>query len=138
MSGGECNCDANTSYNNSKSCNCSISTKNVVILAGLAEVSLGKEVRLDVPYLGNVAVSQYNRREGIGAKLVKIGCKVAEKWQEEKTYVAVDIDNLAALKMYEKLNFQLILDESQMIFKRNKKPRMFLSKVNELSNINNQ
>jgi ribosomal protein S18 acetylase RimI-like enzyme len=86
------------------------------------------QVRPDVPYLGNVAVSGDYRRQGLGSKLVKIGKRMAEKWGEKKLYVAVDSTNGPAIAMYEKLNFVKVLDESDNINRRaDKTPRLFMA-----------
>ena len=42
--------------------------------------------RNDVPYLGNVAVLETYRRQGVGQKLVRIGIKIAEKWKENDVW----------------------------------------------------
>lgn len=66
-------------------------------------------------------------RQGIGTKLVLIGCKVAAKWNETEVYVAVDVDNVEAIRLYEKLNFETQLDERDNIFfSSRKKPRLFM------------
>jgi len=83
----------------------------------------------DVPYLGNVLVSEAYRRQGIGSNLIKIGLKVAEKWKYDKLYLAVDIDNEIALGLYKKLGFEVILDERDLINRNiNKKCRLFMAK----------
>jgi len=84
------------------------------------------EVRRDVPYLGNVAVSSARRREGIGSKLVRIAEKLAQKWQEADLFVAVEAGNFPALKMYERMGFKLILDERDNINRRGN--RLFYQK----------
>jgi ribosomal protein S18 acetylase RimI-like enzyme len=73
------------------------------------------ETRPEVLFLGNVAVKQQYRRRGIGSKLVKIGCKVAEKFQEPALFAAVEADNAGALSMYEQAGFQIVLDERDLI-----------------------
>ena len=42
--------------------------------------------RSDVPYLGNVAVQETYRRQGVGQKLVRIGMKIAQKWKENDVW----------------------------------------------------
>lgn len=73
------------------------------------------ETRPEVLFLGNVAVSDKYRRRGIGSKLVKIGCKVAEKFREPALFAAVEADNIAALAMYERIGFKIVLDERDLI-----------------------
>lgn len=69
---------------------------------------------VDVPYLGNVIVNGECRRKGIGSRLVRVGIKVAEKWQDEKLWLAVDIDNNSAIELYNKLGFRVVLDEREV------------------------
>jgi ribosomal protein S18 acetylase RimI-like enzyme len=86
------------------------------------------QVRPEVPYLGNVAVSRECRRQGVGSKLVRIGLKMAEKWGEKRLFVAVDSTNTAAIAMYERMNFNCILDEADNINRRmDKVPRLFMA-----------
>lgn len=81
---------------------------------------------VDVPYLGNLVVDNEWRRNGIASKMVRIVLKVAEKWQYEKLYLAVDFDNSNALSLYKKLGFDCILDEQDMIFgKKKDNPRSY-------------
>jgi len=80
----------------------------------------------DFPYLGNLAVSTEERRQGIGRKLVKLGIKVASKWGDDKLFAAVKIDNMEAVRLYESLGFTLFLDESTDIYRSSTKPpRLF-------------
>ncbi len=61
-------------------------------------------------------------------KLVRIGLKVVEKWGDEKLFVVVESDNSAAIKMYEKLKFSLVLKEEDNINRRmDRVPRIFMS-----------
>ena len=84
---------------------------------------------VDVPYLGNVLVSEGFRRQGIGSNLIKIGLKVAEKWKHDKLYLAVDFDNIVAHDLYKKLGFEVILDERDLINRNvKKKCRLFMAK----------
>jgi ribosomal protein S18 acetylase RimI-like enzyme len=48
--------------------------------------SQSRNNRNDVPYLGNVAVLETYRRQGVGQKLVRIGMKIAEKWKENDVW----------------------------------------------------
>ena len=48
--------------------------------------SQGRNSRSDVPYLGNVAVQETYRRQGVGQKLVRIGMKIAQKWKENDVW----------------------------------------------------
>lgn len=87
------------------------------------------DTTVDVPYLGNVLVSETYRRQGIGSNLIKIGLKVAEKWKYDKLYLAVDIDNTIAFDLYKKIGFQVILDERDLINRNlKKKCRIFMAK----------
>lgn len=61
-------------------------------------------------------------------KLVRVGLKVVEKWGDEKLFVVVESDNSAAIKMYEKLKFSLVLKEEDNINRRmDRVPRIFMS-----------
>jgi ribosomal protein S18 acetylase RimI-like enzyme len=87
----------------------------------------------ETPYLGNLAVADEYRRKKIGSRLVKLACKAAEKWTTESEdpsiFLAVDFDNLPAIRMYGELGFDIIADESQEIMRRNdRKPRLFFRK----------
>lgn len=83
----------------------------------------------EVPYLGNVAVSPLYRKKGIGKNLTLIGLKVAEKWKYNEVFVAVDCDNLNALRLYEQIGFVTVLDERDNIFrKKTSIARIFMSK----------
>jgi len=82
--------------------------------------------RPDVPFLGNVAVAESERRRGVGTKLVRVAEKVAQKWSETAIFVAVDADNAPALGLYNKLGFVKVLDERDNINRRGK--RVFLRK----------
>jgi ribosomal protein S18 acetylase RimI-like enzyme len=64
------------------------------------EVSSKEEEGVEVPYLGNVAVKEAERRQGIGSYLVQLSIKLAARAGEEVLYVIVDANNLSALKMY--------------------------------------
>ena len=80
----------------------------------------------DVPYLGNVVVSDDVRRMGVGSRLLRVGAKVAQKWGQERLYVAVDCGNSPAVQMYLKAKFIPVLDERQLIMNKGK-PRIFLA-----------
>ena len=85
-----------------------------------------QQVRPERPYFGNVVVDAAVRRQGVGAKLVRIGVKLVEsKWKDECVFVAVDSRNDAAISMYEKLEFTVAMDESMMINRRKGPPRVF-------------
>lgn len=70
----------------------------------------------DVPYLGNIAVASDFRRNGIGGRLVRIGMKIAQKWGSDCLFVVVKGKNTAALSLYSRLGFQVVLDESKGAF----------------------
>ena len=94
----------------------------------------------ETPYMGNVCVDEGYRRQGsycmlylfllsfkdimkvysslllikgIAYRLVSIGNKVALKWGDRNIFVAVKKGNLAACRLYEKLGYELCLDESE-------------------------
>jgi len=93
----------------------------------ISGIAGGEEAsRPDVPFLGNVAVAESERRRGVGTKLVRVAEKVAQKWSETAIFVAVDADNAAALGLYTKLGFVKVLDERDNINRRGK--RVFLRK----------
>ena len=72
------------------------------------------EIRPEIPFLGNVVVDENQRRKGIGSKLVKLALKCVEsKWKDKSVFLTVEADNLAAIKLYGKLQFDIILDESE-------------------------
>ncbi|KAJ1433360.1 acyl-CoA N-acyltransferase [Ochromonadaceae sp. CCMP2298] len=83
----------------------------------------------DVPYLGNVAVSEDSRRKGIASRMIRIGEKVAQKWGDKYICAAVDCDNQSALSMYKKLNFNVVRDERDNMNRSMKNPpRLFVLK----------
>eukprot|EP01038_Epipyxis_sp_PR26KG_P009411 gene9411-12674_t len=109
-----------------------------------------KTVQLDVPYLGNVAVNKNYRRKGIASSMIRIGLKIVEKWNDESLYVAVDYNNDNAIKLYQKLNFEIILNETNYgnnnnnnnnnIKSRNnneKIPRLYMRRLIRHANYNN-
>lgn len=87
----------------------------------------GKSKEDEVPYLGNVAVKEKARRQGIGRKLVQLSMKLAAKAGEQALYVIVDSSNDKALLMYKSLGFTCCLDERDLISRR-RAPRVFLEK----------
>lgn len=111
--------------------------KDTKKLAGFVEVGQlpspvkdeDEAVSPDVPYLGNVAVSPEYRRQSVATKLVRISCKLLEKWQDEYLYAAVDCDNSNALSLYTKLGFEVLLDERELIFRKpTGTPRIYMRK----------
>lgn len=103
------------------------------ISKAIAEAMVGEEGPSisntdEAPYLGNVAVSRDHRRKGIGSRLVRVGMRVAEKWNETDLFVAVDASNRDALLMYDKMNFEQVFDERSLIYGSRKDPRLFLKK----------
>jgi ribosomal protein S18 acetylase RimI-like enzyme len=95
------------------------------------------ESRPELPYLANLAVSDTCRRQQLGTKLVRLAMKIAEKWTTDAAlqvlYLAVDKENLAAVKMYEKLEFVCIIDETErlsdeQIRKLRRKHRLYFQK----------
>jgi ribosomal protein S18 acetylase RimI-like enzyme len=111
------------------------------------------EVRPEMPFLGNVAVHPNYRRQRIGSRMVKLAIKCAEKWypieEEERKdnvtvtataianprtfpalFLAVENSNLAAIKMYGKLNFDIVIDESMdMSTPFGRTPRLYFRKI---------
>jgi ribosomal protein S18 acetylase RimI-like enzyme len=97
------------------------------------------ESRPELPYLANLAVSSTYRRQQLGTKLVRLAMKIGEKWTTGQPhhaallYLAVDKENLAAVKMYEKLEFVCIIDETErlsdeQIRKLRRKHRLYFQK----------
>jgi ribosomal protein S18 acetylase RimI-like enzyme len=81
----------------------------------------------DIPYLGNVAVSEDSRRKGIASRLIRIGEKIAGKWGDRYICAAVDCENQQALSMYKKLNFDVVRDERDSMNRNMKNPpRLFV------------
>ena len=71
--------------------------------------------KIELPYIGNVAVSNDVRRRKVGSTLVKLATKVATKWCAASLeitsfplflFLSVERDNQEALKFYEKLGFE--------------------------------
>jgi len=87
------------------------------------------QITTDIPYLGNVAVSSACRRQGIASKLIRIAEAYAEKWGDKHICAAVDCDNVNAISMYEKMNFEVVRDERDLINRNtNNAPRLFVLK----------
>lgn len=84
------------------------------------------ESRPEVPFLGNVAVSPARRRQGLATKLVKLGEAVCRKWDHSGLFVAVEGDNAAALALYRRLDFRVVLDERDQMNRRGN--RIFMRK----------
>lgn len=97
------------------------------------------EVRPEKPYLANVAVGRDYRRNKMGSKLVRLAMKISETWcvsgeGDVALYLAVDKDNVAAINMYDKLDFVRIIDETEKISKEalqklRRKPRLYFQKI---------
>jgi len=88
------------------------------------------ETYSDVPYIGNLIVQPGSRRKGIANKLIRVALKVTEKWNFEHLYLAVDIDNIEALNLYEKVGFEVILDERDLISRPlNRTARLYMRKT---------
>lgn len=89
----------------------------------------------DVPYLGNVAVDSRMRRKGIATKLIRVASRVAEKWNDANSvdksmiYATVECSNNDAMKLYEKLGFSVVLDERDLISRRQREPRLFMRRM---------
>ena len=89
----------------------------------------------DVSYLGNVVVSSDFRRKNIATNLVKISAKVVGKWGDPFLYAAVECTNNAAIQLYSKLGFVVVLDERDLINYKSPRPRLFMRKPVEGSPI---
>lgn len=78
------------------------------------------------PYIGNLCVQEAYRRQRIGYRLVAIGQKMAQKWGDDRLFVAVAQDNSPARKMYERMGYSLCLDEALLINRKlSSPPRVF-------------
>ena len=70
--------------------------------------------KVELPYIGNVAVSNDVRRRKVGSTLVKLAAKIAKKWCAPSSetpfppflFLSVERDNHNALKFYERLGFE--------------------------------
>jgi ribosomal protein S18 acetylase RimI-like enzyme len=71
--------------------------------------------KIELPYIGNVAVSNDVRRRKIGSTLVRLATKIATKWCAPSLditsfplflFLSVERDNHEALKFYERLGFE--------------------------------
>ena len=61
-------------------------------------------------------------------KLIRIGLKVCQKWGDKKLYVLVENNNIGAIKMYEKLQFECVMREEDNINRRmDRIPRIIMS-----------
>ena len=70
--------------------------------------------KVELPYIGNVAVSNDVRRRKVGSTLVKLATKIATKWCAPSSetpfppflFLSVERDNVDALKFYDRLGFE--------------------------------
>ena len=71
--------------------------------------------KVELPYIGNVAVSNDSRRRKVGSTLVRLATKVAAKWCAPSSgsssfppflFLSVERDNQNALRFYERLGFE--------------------------------
>ena len=87
------------------------------------------KAKVDVPFIGNVAVAPQHRRRGVGTRLVRIAERVAQKWGDSWTFVAVDVENMRAVALYTRLGYQVCLDERDLISRDTRRqPRLFMRK----------
>lgn len=80
----------------------------------------------EVPFLGNIAIATDFRRKQVASKLLMIGNKIVQKWNDTEVFVAVECDNTAALRLYQKTGFEVELDERDLIQPPKRNPRIFL------------
>lgn len=88
--------------------------------------SVSSKKLIQVPYLGNLAVDNQFRRNKIATKLVFVTQNLVRKWNissndeleydiqsdfESSLFVAVESENIAALKFYERIGFDLVYDD---------------------------
>lgn len=75
----------------------------------------GNVARPELPYIGNVAVSNDVRRRKVGSTLVRLATKIAAKWCAPSSetasfppfiFLSVERDNNDALLFYERLGFE--------------------------------
>lgn len=80
---------------------------------------------VELPYIGNVAVSNDVRRRKVGSTLVRLATKIATKWCVPSSeapfppflFLSVERDNHDALKFYERLGFEELKVAKQSIEK---------------------
>eukprot|EP00638_Chattonella_subsalsa_P013577 CAMPEP_0117807168 /NCGR_PEP_ID=MMETSP0948-20121206/19095_1 /TAXON_ID=44440 /ORGANISM="Chattonella subsalsa, Strain CCMP2191" /LENGTH=168 /DNA_ID=CAMNT_0005641967 /DNA_START=398 /DNA_END=901 /DNA_ORIENTATION=- len=66
------------------------------------------EKQKEVPYLANLAVDKFYKRQGLGAALVKVGAEMVFKsWNEKEVFVAVSNSNTPAINLYQNMGFNL-------------------------------
>ena len=81
--------------------------------------------KVELPYIGNVAVSNDVRRKRVGSTLVRLATKIAAKWFAPSSetpfppflFLSVERDNHNALKFYDQLGFQELKAAKQSIEK---------------------
>jgi ribosomal protein S18 acetylase RimI-like enzyme len=106
--------------------------------------------RPEMPYLANLAVDKEYRRQKMGTKLVQLAIKISLKWcssssssnveddddDDERNaaiYLAVEKENQAAVRLYNRLHFSPIIDETEKLSKEaqrklKRKPRIYFEK----------
>ena len=67
------------------------------------------------PYISNLVVSPPRRRQGFAQKLVVSCEKRAREWGYDEVYLHVDVDEVAAVKLYEKLQYFTVREEAAWI-----------------------
>ena len=73
----------------------------------------------EVPFLGNVSVDKSRRRQGIGGTLVKLGAKIAKKWNNEYSsdvYNGISSDGDSDCSNSVQTNTSKIIDDSSAVF----------------------
>lgn len=81
--------------------------------------------KVELPYIGNVAVSNDVRRRKVGSTLVKLATKIATKWCAPSSetpfppflFLSVERENADALKFYERLGFEELTSARKSIEK---------------------
>jgi len=105
-----------------------------------------KPIRIDRPFLANLAVARSHRRRGIASTLVELALRQSKKWKPPSgmenhqkdivpwsMFLGVGYDNDSAIRLYESLNFTLSLDETnslspKMLKRLKRTPRLYFEK----------
>ncbi len=106
--------------------------------------SIPSTFRPERPFLANLAVAKEYRRQGIATTLVKLALKISKKWLDDGTdaqdessswsmYLGVEADNEAAKRLYDNLDFTVVLDETRslspkVLHQLRRPPRLYYEK----------
>lgn len=63
---------------------------------------------IDEAHVMNIAVREDNRQKGLGTKLLQFLVELAKKKEKKCITLEVREDNKPAIKLYEKLNFEIV------------------------------